>query len=131
MFNKVILVFFGGAIGAVTREGIVLAGSNYHGHFPTAILAANLIAAFLIGLVAALAVKNVLITSNAQLFVSTGIMGGLSTFSTLIWGTVMLSREPGQAWIGLMYLLVSLVAGLALVELGLWLGASLRRSSPE
>jgi fluoride exporter len=131
MFNKVILVFFGGAIGAVIRECIVLAGSTVHGHFPTSILVANLIAAFFIGFVAALAVEHSLIDGNLQLFISTGIMGGLSTFSTLIWGTVTLSQEPGQIWIGLTYLVGSLTAGLALVELGLWLGALPRRSRLE
>jgi len=131
MLNKVILVFFGGAIGAAAREFLVLAGSNLHGHFPTSILVANLMAALLIGLVTALAVKNGPIDDHVQLFVVTGIMGGMSTFSTLIWGTASLLWEPGQAWIGLIYLVVSLAAGLALVEIGLRVGTFLRGSRTE
>jgi len=128
MIKKTLLVFLGGAIGAVSREFLVLAGSNVHGHFPTSILAANLTAAFLIGLVTALAVKKGTISKDVQLFATTGVMGGLSTFSTLIWGTVILMQAPGQAGIGVFYLVVSMVAGLALVQLGLSIGTSLRRS---
>lgn len=131
MLNKMVLVFLGGAIGAAVREFLVLAGSTVHGHFPTAILGANLTAAFLIGLVTALTVKKNLIDQDIQLFVVTGIMGGLSTFSTLIWGTVILVREPGQAWIGWSYLAISMAAGLALVAIGLRLGTSLRRAGAE
>ena len=131
MLKKIALVFLGGAIGAAVREFLVLGGSTFHGHFPSAILVANLTAAFLIGLVTALTVKKDLIDQDIQLFVVTGMMGGLSTFSTLIWGTVMLVREPGQAWIGWSYLAISLAAGLALVELGLRFGTSLRRARLE
>ena len=130
MLKKTLLVFLGWAIGAASREFLVLAGSNVHGHFPTSILAANLTAAFLIGLVTALDVPNGTISNDVQLFATTGVMGGLSTFSTLIWGTVILMQAPGQAWVGLIYLAVSLVAGLALVELGLSIGARLRKPTP-
>ena len=131
MLKKIVLVFLGGAVGAAVRELLVLAGMTVHGHFPTGILGANLTAAFLIGLVTALTVKKDLIDQDIQLFVVTGMMGGLSTFSTLIWGTVMLVRDPGQAWIGWLYLAISLAAGLALVELGLRFGTSLRRARLE
>jgi len=126
MLNKIVLVFLGGAIGAAVREFLVLVGSNFHDHFPTAILGANLTAAFLIGLATALTARKDPIDQDIQLFVVTGIMGGLSSFATLIWGTVMLVREPGQTWIGWSYLALSMAAGLALVELGLRLGKSLR-----
>lgn len=59
-------------------------------------------------------------------------MGGVSTFSTLILGTlVLLVLEQHQIWIGLTYLGVSLMAGLALVQLGLRIGALLRGSNLE
>ncbi|GJL70516.1 MAG: putative fluoride ion transporter CrcB [Nitrospirales bacterium] len=129
MLNQMILVFLGGAIGAAMRETMVLTGMNFHNHFPMAILVANLTAAFCIGLVTTLTGENGPIERKAQLFFNTGMMGGMSTFSTLIWGTlVLLVLEQHQIWIGITYLVVSLVAGLALVQLGLKLGA-LRRGS--
>lgn len=132
MLNQMILVFLGGAIGAAMRETMVLAGMNFHNHFPIAILVANLAAAFFIGLVTALTGKNGPIERKAQLFFNTGMMGGMSTFSTLIWGTlVLLVLERHQMWIGITYLVVSLIAGLALVQLGLRLGALRRESRLE
>ncbi|MDT3776768.1 CrcB family protein [Nitrospira sp. MA-1] len=129
MLHQMILVFLGGAIGAAMRETMVFAGMNFHNHYPTAILVANLTAAFFIGFVTALTGKNGPIERKTQLFYNTGMMGGMSTFSTLIWGTlVLLVLEQHQIWIGITYLVVSIMAGIALVQLGLRLGA-LRRES--
>ena len=126
MLNRVILIFFGGGVGAALRELFVYLGHAAHGRFPEAILAANLLAAFLIGLVAALAADRGPIDDDVQTFLATVIMGGLSTFSTLIWGTLTLCRERQDVPLGVLYLAVSLVGGLALVELGLAAGRRLR-----
>lgn len=48
MINQMILVFLRGAIGTARRETMVLAGMTFQNHYPTAILAENLIAAFLL-----------------------------------------------------------------------------------
>lgn len=129
MLKKASFVFLGGAVGAAVREMFVLAGSTVHGHFPTGILTANLIAAFLIGLVTALTVKKNLFDADVRLLINTGVMGGLSTFSTMIWGTLMLVRDPEQVWVGASYLLISVFVGLVLVVLGHRLGTSLAASS--
>jgi CrcB protein len=125
---KMILIFLGGGIGAAIRELLVFAGLTLHGHFPSGILGANLIAAFLIGLVTVLVAKNRPVDKDIQLLVITGIMGGLSTFSTLAWGTIELWKDPGQVWIGWLYLLISMGGGLVLVELGARLGRSFESS---
>jgi fluoride exporter len=52
--NIVILVFVGGALGAVVREFTMLMVPNLLDNFPLDILVANLAAAFLLGLVTAL-----------------------------------------------------------------------------
>jgi CrcB protein len=121
------LVFFGGAVGAATRETVVLAAHQWHGHFPTAILTVNLIAAFLIGVVTALSGERGPLNDDLKLFANTGIMGGLSTFSTLVWGTLILWGDPSERSLGTIYLIISLIGGLALVELGLLLGRSLTK----
>jgi CrcB protein len=131
VLNKLILVFFGGAVGAAARELAVMIGHQFHGHFPTAILTVNLVAAFLIGLVTELAVENGPINQDVKLFTNTGMMGGLSTFSTLIWGTLILWGEPGQRLLGGVYLVIGVVAGLVLVELGLRLGRSMTSRPAE
>ncbi len=122
MWNKVLLVFFGGAVGAALREFLMLFVANGPYGFPMSIFVANLTAAFLIGLAASLALRGGPLDGSSKLFISTGIMGGLSTFSSWMWGAANLLRTPSDVMSGLMFLLVSMIAGFALVELGLWLG---------
>lgn len=124
-------VFIGGGIGAAGREFLILISDQLLGHNARAILVANLTAAFLIGLAAALTARNTAHNRWVRLFVITGILGGLSTFSTLIWSTVEYLREPGQVWIGLLYLVLSFGGGWILVELGRRVGPSMRQSRTQ
>ncbi len=121
------LVLLGGGIGAAIRGGFVLAATHLHGPFPSAILVASLLAAFLIVLVVPLTRGGRHLSSGVRLFVATGIMGGLSTFSILMWGTLSLRDKPGGTWIGLSYLGASLALGLILFDFGLRLGGVLSR----
>lgn len=98
-------------------------GSEAHGDVPTA----NLIGALLIGLVASSTEEGGPIDGDARPFINTGIMGRVSTFGTLIWGTLMLLGEPVKARVGLVYLAVNLTLGIALVEPGLLGRSSLPR----
>ena len=120
-------VFIGGGVGAVAREFLILISNHLLGHNPRAILVANLTAAFLIGLAAVLTARNTPHNRLVRLFVVTGILGGLSSFSTLIWSTVEFWSEPHQIWIGLLYLVLSFGGGWILVELGRRIGQSLSR----
>lgn len=120
--RNILLVFVGGAVGAALREFLMLFVQNGPEGFPWSILVANLTAAFLIGLVGALAAKGGPVGPGVKLLIATGIMGGLSTFSSWIWGTVKLLNTPGEILSGVVFLFGSMVAGFALVELGLWCG---------
>ena len=89
MMNIVILVFVGGALGATAREFAMLLVPNPTDNFPLDILVANLAAAFLLGLVTALHRRGV-VSGSVNVLVGTGIAGGLSTFSSFVYGTVVL-----------------------------------------
>jgi hypothetical protein len=80
--NIVTLVFVGGALGAMLRESAMLMVPNLADKFPLDILVANLVAAFLLGLVTALHRRQI-VSEGAELLVGTGIAGGLSTFFEL------------------------------------------------
>jgi CrcB protein len=54
MLNLVVLVLVGGGLGAMLREFIMLMVPNLADGFPLDILVANLLAAFLLGLITAL-----------------------------------------------------------------------------
>ena len=129
MINCIILVFAGGALGAMLREFIMLIVPHLADNFPLDILVANLAAAFLLGLVVALNRKRVL-SDDVNMLVGTGIMGGLSTFSSFAYGAVVLisaSRTSGV--IAAVYVVISLVLGYAAVIGGLALGGTETRMS--
>ena len=122
MANIVILVFVGGALGAMRREFTMLMVPNLVDNFPLDILVANLVAAFLLGLVTALHRRQI-VSEGAEMLVGTGIAGGLSTFSSFAYGAVVLmSASTASAVVASFYVVISLVLGYIAVTVGLKLG---------
>ncbi|MBS7703601.1 CrcB family protein [Chelatococcus asaccharovorans] len=122
MINSIILVFIGGAIGAIVRELLMLGTPHLSDNFPLDILVANIAAAFLLGLVTALHTRRV-ISDDTNLLVGTGVMGGLSTFSSFVYGAVVLMGASTQsAVVATIYVGVSLVIGYGAVTLGMKCG---------
>jgi fluoride exporter len=118
----VTLVFVGGALGATLREFAMLMVSNLADKFPLDILVANLVAAFLLGLVTALHRRQI-VSEGAELLVGTSIAGGLSTFSSFAYGAVVLmSASMASAVVASVYVVISLVLGYIAVIVGLKLG---------
>jgi fluoride exporter len=64
--------------------------------FPYGTLIVNLTGSFVIGLVQEIASDALLIPDSARLFITTGMMGGLTTYSTFSYETVRLME--GSAW---------------------------------
>ncbi len=126
MLKDGILVFIGGGIGAAVRELLMLVVANLPGGFPMPIFVANMTAALLIGVMSALTIPGGVIGSGGKLLLTTGIMGGLSTFSSFVWATDQMLANPAEQAIAIVYLVLSMVAGFLLVESGLWLGGRLR-----
>ncbi len=127
MLKDGILVFVGGGIGAAVRELLMLVVANLPGGFPMPIFIANMTAALLIGVMSALTIPGGVIGTGGKLLLITGIMGGLSTFSSFVWATDQMLANPAEQASAIVYLMLSMVAGFLLVELGLWLGGRLRR----
>jgi len=84
-----------------------------------------LTAALLIGVLSAMTHRSGVIGSRGKLLLTTGMMGGLSTFSSFVWGTDRMLANPAERASAIVYLVLSMVAGLVLVEAGLWLGRRL------
>ena len=122
MVNVVMLVFVGGALGAVLREVSMLMVPNLADNFPLDILVANLVAAFLLGLVTALHRRQI-VSGGAEMLIGTGVAGGLSTFSSFVYGAVVLmSASTTSAVVASVYVVISLVLGYIAVAVGLKLG---------
>ena len=114
----VIIVFVGGGLGAIIRELCMLLLGRYSAAFPVDIFAANIIASFLLGLVVGLHQAR-RASDNAKLLVSTGFCGGMSTFSSFIYGAYSEMTTPGQLGLSVAYVIASLVIGFVATWLGL------------
>lgn len=118
-----LLIFIGGAIGATGRELFMQLTPVGLAGFPFGVLLANLLACLLLGLAAAVRARGK-IGNTLYFFIGTGIMGGLSTFSSFAYGTVVLmSGSMASLVVAVIYVLLSLVLGYLAVQLGNKLGA--------
>lgn len=115
-----LLVFVGSGIGGMARHGVGLAALKWFGpNFPVGTLAINIVGSFLIGIVAEYwAIKSGL-PQPLRLFLTTGIIGGFTTFSTFSLETALL-WERGQPWLAAGYVAASLVLSLGALFGGLW-----------
>lgn len=120
----VFFIFIGGALGAIIRELLMINVPSLSDSFPMDIFVANILAAFLLGITAAL-FQHKRINQYANAFIATGVMGGLSTFSSFIYGSLEIMQHPNKLWVGICYIAISLIIGFIAVMLGLWLGNKL------
>ncbi len=120
-----LLVFIGAGIGGALRHGVNVGCARMYGTaFPWGTLTVNVVGSFIMGVLTAwLAFKAGEGWSQPlRLFLTTGILGGFTTFSAFSLDAVML-WERGQvglaaAYVGASVLLsiVGLVAGLGLIR---------------
>jgi CrcB protein len=125
MLKNMFLVMLGGGIGAVVREALILVVPQLPGGSEAPIFVANMTASLLIGLTTGLAVKGGIIGRAGKLFIATGIMGGLSTFSSFVWGADKMLADPDLRLRGLLFVGTSMIFGFLLAQLGLWIGQRL------
>jgi CrcB protein len=117
-----IMVFVGGAMGAMLRELLMLIVPSVADGFPLDILAANLLASLLLGLVAALHSRQV-VSDGVNMLVGTGFTGGLSTFSSFAYGvSVLIAASDARAILALAYVATSLTLGYIAVVVGAKIG---------
>ena len=130
MVNLVILVMVGGGLGAMLREFVMLMVPNPVNGSPLDILAANLLAAFLLGLVTALHRRQIL-SDDVNMLLGVGIMGGMSTFSSFVYGSVVLMHASiASAVVASVYVVVSLALGYLAIIVGDKVGGRAHRSVP-
>ena len=85
MLIPLVYVGLGGLLGAVLRYLTTLATQGMSMTFPYGTLISNLLGCFVIGIVATLAMGSTLLSTEARLFLATGVCGGYTTLSSLVY----------------------------------------------
>lgn len=118
-----VLVVLGGGIGAGLRHGVNIGAARWLGvEFPWGTLTVNVVGSFLIGLLAAwFAFRgDNYTTQSLRLFLTTGILGGFTTFSAFSLDFALLF-ERGEATMAIVYVIASVVLSLGAIFAGLLL----------
>ncbi len=115
MFKNFLLVGLGGAIGSMLRYAISLLVTVKQ--FPYSTFIVNIAGSFIIGAVLALSFKNDIFSNNWKIFLATGICGGFTTFSAFAAENMAL-LQSGKYGIAFIYIIASLLLGIAAVVLG-------------
>jgi CrcB protein len=91
------LIGLAGALGTLSRYFVSVSAARLIGAgFPYGTLIVNVVGCFLIALVSQLAISTTLISPNLRLILTTGFMGGLTTYSSFNYETTSLFRD--RAW---------------------------------
>jgi CrcB protein len=117
LFGAFLAVGIGAALGAWLRWGLS-AWLNARAIVPLGTLAANLIGGFLVGIAVAAFADRTDIAPAWRLFVITGFLGGLTTFSTFSAESVQLLMRGSYAS-ALAHIALHLFGSLALTALGI------------
>jgi len=117
MLMPLVYVGLGGFVGAVLRYLTTLATQGVSVSFPYGTLVSNLLGCFVIGIVATLAMGTTLLSTESRLFLATGVCGGYTTLSSLIYE---LSRlvEDGELLHASVYLAATFVGAVLAFYLG-------------
>lgn len=112
-------VFLGGGLGSALRHGMNIMAARFWGtQYPVGTLCINVLGSFAMGVVVEyLAMKSDL-PHQVRLLLTTGLIGGFTTFSTFSLEIATLGSRGEIMWAGL-YVLASLVLGVGALYTGM------------
>ncbi len=98
MLKTIVIVGFGGFIGTIARFLVArYFQENVTSVFPWGTFAVNIVGCFVIGLIYGVTEKGDFLTSDVRLFLTVGICGGFTTFSSLANDAFILMRQ--EEWL--------------------------------
>jgi fluoride exporter len=114
-----LIVFLGAGLGGAGRHGVnVLAARLFGVHFPAGTLIINVLGCLLMGLIAGAFAFRLNLPQEARLFLTTGILGGFTTFSAFSLDVALL-WERGEMGLAALYVGASVILSLLAVAAGL------------
>lgn len=115
-----LIVFLGAGLGGAARHGINQFVTGVAGaQFPFGIIAINITGSLLLGLLSGYFAFKGDESGSWRLFLTTGLCGGYTTFSTFSQDTVALI-ERGQPGMAAAYVSLSVILSVAAFFIGLW-----------
>lgn len=118
MIAKFFIVFIGGGIGAALRFATTVLFRNLCSLPILGTLCVNLIGCFFIGYACGwFCSREDIFSQTLKLFLTVGILGGLTTFSTFNFEVFELVKN-GKYVVGILYFTVSCLIGLILTYVG-------------
>ncbi|EOV8838113.1 fluoride efflux transporter CrcB [Cronobacter dublinensis] len=123
MLKIMLAVFLGGGTGSVLRWWLGLRLNPVHHAIPLGTLTANLAGAFIIGAGLAWFNRMTHLDPMWKLLITTGLCGGLTTFSTFSAEVVFLLQDGRLGWAGLNVAL-NLLGSFMMTALAFWLFSS-------
>ena len=116
-----VIVFFGGGLGAALRHGMNIAAARVLGTaFPYGTLIINVTGSILMGLIAGYFAFKGGASQHWRLFLTTGILGGYTTFSAFSLDAALL-YERGESWAAALYVVLSVVLSILGLFAGLYI----------
>ena len=116
-----LIVFLGAGIGGALRHGVNVATARLLGTgFPAWTMIVNILGSLAMGLLAGWFLARPGFSQESRLFLTTGLLGGFTTFSAYSLDTATLIHR-GQWTLALVYAGGSVVASIAALFAGLWL----------
>lgn len=120
--SRLLLVCLGGALGSGARYLVASwALSAFGPGFPRGTLLVNVAGSFLLGLLMIVALHSGVVAEDVRLFLSAGVLGGFTTYSSFNFEALALLSEGRHGAAGA-YLLVTIVACLLAGAAGMILG---------
>ncbi len=115
-----LIVFVGAGIGGALRHGVnVWAVRAFGFGFPFGTLIVNVVGSFMIGLLAGFfAYRSGLVPQHARLFLTTGILGGFTTFSAFSLDAALLFERHSYS-MAMAYVAGTVFASLVALFMGL------------
>ena len=115
---ELLAVGVGGFLGAIARYGLSgLVHRHYDGAFPLGTLAVNVLGCFAIGALMTLVEDRQVLSPGTRLFLMIGLLGSMTTFSTLGHETFELLRDSALR-LALWNIAGNVLLGIAAVGLG-------------
>jgi len=121
---KLLAVGIGGFVGAVARYGISGLVYRYsRGPFPAGTLVVNVLGCLVIGALMTLVEERQALSPHTRMFLTIGLLGSFTTFSTVAFETFEMLRERDLMFAGL-----NVAANVIIGVLAVWLGRAAIRA---